>query len=148
MRNFSLIGHLLAQAALWFVMVLLVNWLVKNSPGQSYEITYSMREFIINMWNGSTSWPFLSSETFLGNPRCFVTLFGCVWVAIPFLWKYIPKEFKKLLLLIPIYMIPAFLYANLMETRVYHELNVVISLAVVSGLIGIKYNQPDASVNI
>jgi hypothetical protein len=35
-------------------------------------------------------------------------------------------------------MIPALLYANLMETRVYHELNVVISLAVISGFIQFK----------
>jgi hypothetical protein len=134
-RNFSLIRHLLAQAALWFLIVLIISWLVKDSPGRSYELTYSMREFIANMWNGAPSWPFLNTETFLGNPRCFLTLFGCTWVLIPFLWKYIPGDCKKLLLLIPIYMIPAILFANLMETRVYHELNVVITLAFISGLI-------------
>lgn len=133
--NFNLIRHLLLQATLWFFMVLLINWFVKDSPGQTYEVTYSTREFITNMWNGSSSWPFLNTETFLGNPRCFLTLFGCTWMLIPFLWKYIQRDCKKLLLLIPIYIIPALLYANLMETRVYHELNVVITLAFTSGLI-------------
>jgi hypothetical protein len=140
-RNFSLIRHLLAQATLWFVMVLLISWFVKDSPGQSYEETFSMREFIANMWHGLPSWPFLNNEKIFGNPRCFLTLFACVWVVIPFLWKYIPKDCKKLLLLIPIYMIPALLYANLMETRVYHELNVVIALAFTSGLIQFKANR-------
>ena len=64
-----------------------------------------------------------------------------VWMYMgcyPFLWKYIQKDCKKLLFLIPVYMIPALLYANLMETRVYHELNVVISLAAISGFIKLK----------
>ena len=137
-RNFSLMRHLLAQVILWFLMVLLISWFVKDSPGQSYEETFSMREFIANMWHGLPSWPFLNTEKIFGNPRCFLTLFACAWVVIPFFWKYIPKDCKKLLLLIPIYMIPALLYANLMETRVYHELNVVIALAFTSGLIQFK----------
>jgi hypothetical protein len=137
-RNFNLIRHLLAQAVLWFLIVLLISWIVNDSPGQSYEKPYSMRVFITNMWNGAPSWPFLNTEAFIGNPRCFLTLFGCTWVLIPLFWKYIPRDCKRLLLLIPIYMIPALLYANLMETRVYHELNVVISLAVISGFINFK----------
>ena len=140
-RNSSLIRHLFSQAVLWFLMVLLISWFVKDSPGKSYEVTFQMREFIAKMWHGLPSWPFLNTEKFFGNPRCFLTLFGCVWVVIPFLWKYIPKDCKKLLLLIPIYMIPALLYANLMETRVYHELNVIISLACASGLIQFKANR-------
>ena len=134
-RNFNLIRHLLAQAVIWFLIVLLISWLVNDSPGQSYEKPYSMRVFITDMWNGTPSWPFLNTEAFIGNPRCFLTLFGCTWVLIPLFWKYIPGDCKRLLLLIPIYMIPALLYANLMETRVYHELNVVISLAALSGFI-------------
>ena len=136
--NSNLLKHLIAQATLWFLIVLLIGWFVKDSPGQSYEVTYSMSVFITNMWNGSSSWPFLNTKTFLGNPRSFLTIFGCTWVLIPLLWKYIPRDCKKLLLLIPIYMIPALLYANLMETRVYHELNVVIALAFISGLIQFK----------
>jgi len=146
-RNSSLIRHLFSQVVLWFLMVLLISWFVKDSPGKSYEVTFQMREFIANIWHGLPSWPFLNTEKFFGNPRCFLTLFGCVWVVIPFLWKYIPKDCKKLLLLIPIYMIPALLYANLMETRVYHELNVIISLAFASGLIQLKANRTKGLCN-
>ena len=146
-RNFGLIIHLLSQAILWFLTVLLIDYLVRDSPGQSYEATYSMQVFIANMWNGYTSWPFLDAESFFGNPRSFITLFGCTWLLIPFVWKYIPKDYKKLLLLIPIYMIPAILYANLMETRVYHELNVVITLAFTSGLIQFNAHRNTVSLN-
>jgi len=144
-RNLSLIRHLFAQAILWFLIVLFIAWLVNESPGKSYEVTYSISIFIANLWNGVPSWPFLNTETFLGNPRCFLTLFGCSWVLIPILWKYIPTKCKRLLLLIPIYMIPAILYANLMEARVYHELNVVIACAVISGLVKLKYSRPNCS---
>ena len=146
--NSSLIRHLLTQVSIWFLIVLLIRWLLKDSPGQSYEVTYSMKVFITNMWNGSSSWPFLNTESFFGNPRCFLSLFGCTWVLIPFFWKYIPIHCKKLLLLIPIYMIPALLYANLMETRVYHELNVVIALAVTSGLKQLKNHRNSDLRNI
>ena len=146
-RNFSLIRHLLAQGALWFLIFLFIGRLVRESPGQNYEVTYSMAIFIANMWNGYSSWPFLDTETFLGNPRCFITLFGCTWVLIPFLWEYIPVDCKKLLLLIPIYMIPALFYANLMETRVYHEINVVITLAFTSGLIQFNAHRNTVSLN-
>ena len=136
--NSYLAKHILFQTTIWFFVVLLIRWLFRDSPGKSYEVTYSMKEFFVNMWNGSTSWPYLNTETFTGNPRCFLTLFGCTWIGIPLFWNHIPIHCKKLLLLIPIYMFPALLYANLMETRVYHELNVVISLAFISGLIQYK----------
>ena len=138
LRNTYLIKHILIQTTLWSSVVLLISWLLKNSPGYSYESTYSMKIFISNLWKGLPSWPFLNTDDFFCNPRCFITLFGCTWLLIPFLWKYVPMDCKKLLLLIPIYMIPAILYANLMETRIYHELNVIISLAVISGFLQFK----------
>ena len=146
-QNLYLSKHLFTQTIIWLFIVLLINWLIEDSPGHSYETTYSMKVFIVNMFNGSTSWPFLNTESFFGNPRCFLTLFGCIWVLIPFLWKYISEDCKKLLLLIPIYMIPALLYANLMEARVYHEINVVIALAVASGLMEMKYRKLNLNVN-
>lgn len=145
-HNSSFARHLLTQTIIWLLLTLFIRWLIEESPGNSYETTYSMKVFIANMLNGSTSWPFLNTESFFGNPRCFLTLFGCLWLLIPFLWKFIPKDCKKLLLLIPIYMIPALLYANLMETRVYHELNVVIALAVTIGFMEMKNHKQKINV--
>ena len=67
-----------------------------------------------------------------------------VWMCMgcySFFVEIYTKGLQEALLLIPIYMIPALLYANLMETRVYHELNVIISLACASGLIQFKANR-------
>jgi hypothetical protein len=44
-------------------------------------------------------------------------------------------------------MIPALLHANLMETRVYHELNLVIALAFISGLIQFKTHRMKVFLN-
>ena len=145
LKNFYLTLHLFCQTIIWFIVTIITRWLIEDSPGQSYETTYSMKTFIHNMWNGAQSWPFLNTNKFFGNPRCFLTLFGCIWLAIPFLWKHIPLQSKKALLFLPIYMIPAFMYANLMEARVYHELNVVIALVVTSGIINLKHSKVNCS---
>ena len=98
-------------------------------------LSLSILQFFFNMWKGNKSWPYLNTDFFFHNPRCFLTLFACIWIFIPFLWNKIEIQYKKLLLLIPIFFVPAFLYANLMESRVYHELNIVLTLALLSGLI-------------
>jgi len=138
-QNLSLTKHLFTQTIAWILLITLIRCLIADSPGTLYETTYSMKVFVSNMWNGSTSWPFLNTENFFENPRSFLTLFGFSWVIIRFLWKYIPQDCKRLLFLIPIFMIPALIYANLMEARVYHELNVVIALAVTTGFIEANY---------
>ena len=137
--NLPLIKHLLFQTFIWIASVQVIQFVITDCPGNNYEITYSFIQFLNAMISGQPSWPYLDSSYFFTNPRCFLTLFGCSWALIPLLWKYIPTSCKKLLLLIPIYMVPAILYANLMETRVYHELNVVIALALTSGFIRFKY---------
>ena len=108
---------------------------MKDSAGETYEMTLSFSRFVYDMWNNQPSWPYLDCSQFLGNPRCFITIFAGIWLIVIFVWKYIPLKSKRMLILIPIYMLPAFLYANLMESRVYHEINIVISIAAVGGLI-------------
>ena len=138
--NLPLIKHLLFQTFIWITLVQVIQFAITDCPGKNYENTYSFIQFLNALLNGQPSWPYLDTSYFFRNPRCFLTLFGCSWLLIPLLWKYIPKNCKRLLLLIPIYMVPAILYANLMETRVYHELNVVIALALASGFIRFKYS--------
>ena len=133
--NILLIKHIFFQFIIWFILVLFISYLVKDSAGETYEMTLSFSRFVYDMWNNQPSWPYLDCSQFLGNPRCFITIFAGIWLIVIFVWKYIPLKSKRMLILIPIYMFPAFLYANLMESRVYHEINIVISIAAVSGLI-------------
>ncbi|MDG1090106.1 MAG: hypothetical protein P8P37_04540, partial [Candidatus Marinimicrobia bacterium] len=116
----------------WLITTQVINFLIINNPGEVYESTFSMELFLTNMWLGNESWPYLDTDKFFGNPRCFLTLFGGIWIIIPLMWKYINTLNRRYLLLVPIYLTPAFLYANLMESRVYHEINVVLTAVIVS----------------
>lgn len=133
-NNKILIKHVLFQFLVWISIIFSVKYLVKNNPGAFYEETFSMINFVQCMIKNEACWPYLDVNSFFANPRCFLTLFLGLWFMIPLLWNYIPRSTKKLLLLIPIYLIPSILYANLMETRVYHELNIVISASVIIGI--------------
>jgi hypothetical protein len=135
-ENKAVIIHMLAQFLMWLTITKLIAYACRNNPGFLYEgeSTYSMIKFMNDALSGKPSWPFLDTSAFLSNPISFLTLFMGTWLLIPIYWKWIPISAKKLLLFIPIYLIPALLYANLMESRVYHEINVVIALACITGL--------------
>jgi hypothetical protein len=86
------------------------------------------------------SWPYLNLDRFIENPRCFLTLFAGIWAFIPIFWNNIQTKLKRLLLLVPIYLVPAIMYANLMETRVYHEINIIIAIVLIDGITNKRAN--------
>ena len=131
--NKFLFKHIFFQFLIWLGLVFSIKFLVKDNPGSFYEETFSMIHFIKCIIENEASWPYLDVNSFFFNPRCFMTLFLGLWILIPLLWNHIPSSSKKLLLLIPIYLVPCLMYANLMESRVYHELNIIISLVSVLG---------------
>lgn len=135
LANQSLFIQCLAQTIIWFLIKFFLEYIFRDNPGLFYESTYSITQFIIDIWYGNPSWPYLDTTKFLGNPRCFLTLFGCVWIFLPFFWKSIPPSAKKMIWIIPPYLFIALVYANLMESRTYHEINVVLALNIVSGLV-------------
>jgi hypothetical protein len=135
--NKKLFIHCLYQSLLWFGIKNLLEYIFRNNPGSFYEKTFSINNFFQDMWKGLPSWPFLDTSTFWGNPRSFLSLFACTWVVLPLIWQNIPTQSKKLLWIIPPYLVGAILYANLMESRVYHEINVVLSACILSGFINL-----------
>ena len=135
-HNHILIFHCLVQIILWFIMKKSLEYVFRDNPGTYYEETYSMINFLSNALANQASWPYLDPSTFIGNPRCFFTLFLGIWLLVPLFWQYIPSQTKKLLWIIPPYLFAAILYANLMETRAYHELNIVLTACAVTGLHG------------
>jgi hypothetical protein len=135
-HNRNLVIHCAGQTVLWFLMKTSLEYVFRDNPGTYYEQTYSMFGFLRDAWAGKASWPYLAPDTILGNPRCFFTLFAGLWLLVPFLWPFVPGQTKKLLWIVPPYLFAAILYANLMETRVYHELNIVLTACAVAGLHG------------
>ena len=132
--NRLLIHHCTGQTVLWFIMKNSVEYVFRGNPGNYYEKTFSMYKFLGDAWAGKASWPYLTPETFLGNPRCFITLFAGIWIFVPLFWQFVPEQTKKLLWVAPPYLFGAILFANLMETRVYHEMNIIITACAVGGI--------------
>ena len=133
-KNLFLLKHLFIQSLLWTSIIIIIRHMVSENPGIIYEKPYSAINFFNDILEGNASWPFLNNDHFLSNPRSFFTLFAFIWILIPVLWSEIPLHIKKLLLVIPVYLVPLYFYANIMETRVYHELNIIISLVSVCAL--------------
>jgi hypothetical protein len=146
-ENRSLFLHCFAQFIFWFVNKGALEYTFRDNPGTYYEQTLSMFQFLVNLFNGQPSWPYLDVSSFFGNPRCFLTLFACTWILLPFLWNHINSHAKKLLWIIPPYLLAATLHANLMESRVYHELNIVLSVAIASGILGIYNREHSIRIN-
>tara|TARA_B100001057_G_scaffold493943_1_gene589449 strand:- start:861 stop:1883 length:1023 start_codon:yes stop_codon:yes gene_type:complete len=142
-HNQVLLKHLTFQLILWLSITQVIQLLFQSNEGSFYEKTFSMLDFIKDAWSGLVSWPFLDTSKFFSNPRSFFSLFLGIWICIPFFWRFIPSSHKKLLILIPIYLLPCSLYANLMEARVYHELNVVIAVACISGFDSYRAHRRD-----
>ena len=147
-QNKKLFHHLFFQFILWLSITKTIEFFFKDNPGAFYEKTFSMIQFLKDSWDGKASWPYLDTSRFLSNPRCFFTIFLGIWMFVPLLWRFIPVSHKKLLLLIPIYLLPAILYANLMETRVYHELNVILAVVCISGFLGLKNGVHERNNNL
>ena len=55
---------------------------------------------------------------------------------IPLCWGYIPRPTRRLLWLVPSYLLIAYRDANMMETRIYGELNIVIAATALAGVNG------------
>ena len=137
--NIYVFRHCIIQFLIWLSTKQFLEYIFRDNPGSFYENLIRSQIFE-NLWYGIPSWPYLDIERFLGNPRCFLTLFACIWILIPYLWTYTPKQVKKLIWILPIYLIIAFNYANMMETRIYQELNIIISLIIITGIINKIYN--------
>ena len=86
-----------------------------------------MIEFISKIWTGDPHWT-------MNDPRWFLTLFAGVWV-VPFIyWKNLNVFTKRFMILGLIYLVVLIFRSNMMETRVFNELNVIISVCALCAL--------------
>ena len=119
--NKTTIFHILAQAGIWFALRLILSYAFRNNPGEFFEKPHSMIDFIAKIWSGEAHWA-------MSNPRWFLTLFAGVWV-VPFLyWKNLNPSTKRFLGLGLIYLLVLVFRSNMMETRVFNELNVIVTV--------------------
>ena len=125
--NKILLTHVLAQGSIWLVLRLFLSYVFKNNPGEFFETPHSMVDFITRIWSGEKHWA-------MENPRWFLTLFAGVWI-VPFLfWQNLNPSAKRFSLLGLIYLVVLVFRSNMMETRVYNELNVIVAVCALCAL--------------
>ena len=123
-ENENLLIHIASQSIIWIVMRSYLSWLYQDNPGLFFEEPHSMFIFLSGIWHGQSHWA-------MENAAWFLTLFAGVWILPILLFNYLGYYGRRLLIVSLIYLISLYFRSNMMETRVYNELNVIISLCVI-----------------
>ena len=122
--NKNLILHISIQAILWIILRFYISWIYQGNPGLFFEVPHSMSYFLSCIWNGNSHWA-------MQNAAWFLTLFAGIWLIPVIGFNKLSSYGKKLILIGVIYLISLYFRSNMMETRVYNELNVIITLCAI-----------------
>jgi len=136
-ENKNLVFHIFTQAALWIILRFYLSWNFQGNPGLFFEEPHSMSDFLSGIWNGNSHWA-------MENPAWFLTLFAGTWLIPILLFKNLGYYGIRLLIVGLIYLISLYFRSNMMETRVYNELNVIIylcSIVSITNFLGKIFNE-------
>ncbi len=122
--NRRVISQVIAQACIWLALRLILSYAFRNNPGEFFEKPHSMIDFITMILSGEPHWA-------MQNPCLFLTLFAGIWIVPLLYWKNLNQSAKRLLLLGLIYLLALVFRSNMMETRVYNELNVILAVCAI-----------------
>ena len=129
--NRMMISQVIAQACIWLALRLILSYAFRGNPGEFFEEPHSMIEFMARLWSGEPHWA-------MQNPRLFLTLFAGIWIVPLINWKNLNQSAKRLLGLGLIYLLALVFRSNMMEARVYNELNIIIGTTTVCCCFGRK----------
>ena len=132
-KNLNIIIHVSIQALLWFSSRIILSYIFKDNPGDFFESPHSMIDFLSNVLKQEQHWA-------MQNPIWFLTLFAGTWIIPFFGWSQFNSKMKRFLIVGIIYMFVLTLRSNMMETRVYNELNIIIGISFICILFGNKIN--------
>ncbi len=124
LSNRGTIIHLAIQASIWLISRFCLSYIFNDNPGSFFESPHSMHEFVQKMWTGEKHWA-------MEKPVRFLFLFGGIWIIPILAWKRLLPSTKKLLLVGLVYLVSLYFRSNMMETRVYNELNIILSVVVI-----------------
>ena len=119
--NHKILVQVITQAFIWFTLRLLFSYVFRDNPGEFFEKPHSMSDFISKIWNGEPHWA-------MHQPRLFLTLFAGIWIFPLILWYRLNPSVKRFLILGLIYLFALGFRSNMMESRVYNELNVILTI--------------------
>lgn len=123
-NNQYLINHIIAQAIIWTILRIFLSYAVRDNPGILFEQPQSMVVFLSYIWTGNSHWA-------MQNPSWFLSLFMCIWLIPILLYKYLSMHGRRFLFVGIIYLIVLVFRSNMMETRVYNELNVILAVSAI-----------------
>jgi surface polysaccharide O-acyltransferase-like enzyme len=123
-ENKNLVFHIITQAVLWIIMRSFLSWIYRGNSGLFFEEPHYISDFISGIWNGNSHWA-------MENAAWFLTLFAGIWLIPILLFNKLSTHGKRLIIVAVIYLISLYFRSNMMETRVYNELNVIISICAI-----------------
>ena len=140
LQNRKLLIHIFVQAIMWLSSRIILSYVFKNNPGSFFENPHSMIEFLNCIITDESHWA-------MESPIWFLTLFGGIWLLPIIYFKHLNSFSRKLLIVGCIYLLTLMLRSNMMETRVYNELNIVISVTVISVISSFMNRRPSQIKN-
>lgn len=129
--NKAMIFHLIVQSLIWLVLRLILCFAFRNNPGEFFEQPHSMIDFISRIWTGKSHWA-------MENPLWFITLFAGIWIIPVLKFENLNQLTKRFLGLGIIYILILTVRSNMMEARVYNELNIILGVAALCCFFGRK----------
>ena len=132
--NKELIVQSIIQLIIWSSSRVVLSYLCRNNPGDFFEQPHSMIDFLGTVASGQGHWA-------MQNPLWFLTLFAGIW-SIPLVKsKNLNNLSKRFLGVGLIYLLVLTQRSNMMETRVYNELNVILGTTAICCVFGRKSPQ-------
>ena len=125
--NSRMLTQVIAQAGIWLAIRLILSYAFRDNPGEFFEKPHSMFDFIGKVWSGESHWA-------MNNPRLFLTLFAGVWIVPLLYWRNLNQSGKRLFALGLVYLLALVFRSNMMETRVYNELNVIVAICTICAI--------------
>ena len=120
-ENKILILHVFSQAVIWTSIKLMLHYIFESNAGEFFEKPHSMMQFLSGIGNDQKHWA-------MQNASWFLTLFMGIWIIPAILYEHLSHQGRRFLLVGIIYVIVLIFRSNMMETRVYNELNVILSV--------------------
>lgn len=124
-ENKTILSHVVVQATIWVLSRICLSYTFRDNPGSFFESPHSMIQFITTIGTGESHWA-------MQNPIWFLTLFAGIWV-IPLVYlKRLNNRTRRLLMVGGVYLAVLAFRSNMMETRVYNELNIILGACCLS----------------
>ena len=130
-RNQKIILQVFIQALLWFTSRICLSFVFRENPGDFFESPHSTLNFLSNILSQEPHWA-------MQNPLWFLSLFAGTWIIPLINWSQLNSRIKRFLIVGIIYLFTLTLRSNMMETRVYNELNIIIGIGFICSFFGKK----------